>query len=461
MSIERRKQIAHETVMLVIPFLLLISPPTYGQTLSGQHHDYLLQAECEIGFSGSVLVMKDDSILLAEGYGLANREQSIPNTANTKFLLCSVTKQFTATAIMQLAERGLLALNDPITKYIPADAGSSADKITIYNLLTQTSGMADYLSLVDSKETFNRPVPTAEVTSKFLNTPLEFEPGSQWQYSNSNYYLLGKIIETVSGMTYGEFLEMNIFEPLEMRNSGFPDRYLNDLPMAAVGYKANDAGELVAASAVHGNWPFAAGGLYSTANDMAKWERSLRTETVLTNESIAKMYIPYKWRYGCGWEIDTLYGHPTVSHGGMGGGYCSIIIRFVDDPFCVVVLSNSGDAFKQVSKIAYDLVAITFGAPLAKDTSNELVTVSTRLLEEYAGDYEVAPGITLSFRCRDGRMFTQGPGQPEIEIYPRSETDFFLKVTDGSVQFVRDSAGTVNGIIIRQGGRDMSAKKIR
>ena len=405
--------------------------------------------------------MKDDSILLAEGYGLANRELSIPNTADTKFLLCSVTKQFTATAIMQLAERGSLDLDDPITKYISRYAGSSADRITIYNLLTQTSGIVDYLSLTDSNETFSRFMPTEQVVSMFMDAPLEFEPGSKWQYSNSNYYLLGKIIETVSGMTYGGFLEMNIFRPLEMNNSGLPVQYLNDLPKAATGYNADGAGELVAEPAVHSSWPFAAGGLYSTVNDMAKWERALRNETVLRNKSIVKMNTPFKWRYGCGWEIDTLYGYPVGSHGGMGGGYCSIIIRFIDRPVCVVVLGNNEDAFKQVSKIAYDLVAITFDAQSEEFRGDELVAIDPRVLEEYAGDYELAPGVAIAFRCRDGKLFTQGPGQPEVEIYPRSQTEFFLKVVEGSVQFVHDSTGIVSRIIIRQGGREISANKIR
>jgi hypothetical protein len=127
----------------------------------------------------------------------------------------------------------------------------------------------------------------------------------------------------------------------------------------------------------------------------------------------------------------------------------------------VVVLSNNEDAFRYVSKVAYDLVAITFGVPLEMEIMDEPVAVDPKILEEYAGDYELAPGVAISFINRDGRLFTQGPGQPEMEVFPRSETEFFLKVVEGSVQFVRDSAGTVSGILIRQGGRDISANKIR
>jgi CubicO group peptidase (beta-lactamase class C family) len=461
MSFKKIRQKSPNTVLLIAIYLILISSITQGESKQNTYNDYLLHAESELGFSGSVLVTKDNSILVSEGYGLANRKTSNSNSADTKFLLCSVSKPLTATAIMQLVERGSLALDDPITKYVSGNAGSSAGNITVYNLLTQTSGIPEYLSLVDSDESFSQPIPTDQVVSMIMNAAFEFEPGLKWQYSNSNYYLLGRIIEAVSGLNYGEYMDKNIFTPLEMNNSGFPNQYLNDLPESAIGYNSDTGGNLVAASAVHSSWPFAAGGLYSTAADMVKWDRALRNESLLTAESITKMFTPFKWRYGCGWEIDTLYGFTVASHGGTGGGYCSIIVRFVDYPVCVVVLSNNEDAFRYVSKVAYDLVAITFGVPLEMEIMDEPVAVDPKILEEYAGDYELAPGVAISFINRDGRLFTQGPGQPEMEVFPRSETEFFLKVVEGSVQFVRDSAGTVSGILIRQGGRDISANKIR
>jgi CubicO group peptidase (beta-lactamase class C family) len=441
---KKLRQTSWLPAILVILCLIQTCPGVRGEDKQQQFTDYLMHAENELGFSGSILIIKDGSILLAKGYGLANREMSTPNTAETKFLLCSITKPLTAIAIMQLVDRGELGLDDPITKFLPRLAGSLADNITVYNLLTQTSGIVDYLSLVDSSETFVNPVLIDQVISMFMEAPLEFEPGTKWQYSNSNYYLLGKIIEIVSGIAYDEYMHENVFKPHGMKNSGFAKRYLNDLAQAATGYRIGTDGKLTIAPAVHSSWPYAAGGLYSTALDMAKLDMALRNETFLSEKSKDKMYTPFRWRYGCGWEIDTLYGHQVVSHGGTGGGYCSMIVRFVDTPICMVALGNNEDAFRDVSKIAYDLAAIEFGQLKENNNGDTLVYVDPKILEEYAGDYELAPGAVFSFMCRDGQL-----------------TEFYLKVVEGSVQFIRDSSGTVNGIIIRQGGRNMTAKRIR
>jgi D-alanyl-D-alanine carboxypeptidase len=446
----------------LIAFLLTVGGSgVQAEIGENRYRDYLLNAQRELGFNGSVLVMQDDSVLVMEGFGLADRKTATANTADTRFLLCSVTKQFTATAILQLAERGLLSLDDPISSSVSGFADSSATRITLYNLLTQTSGIVDYLSLVDSTESFDSPVPVERVISMFMEAPLGFAPGSTWQYSNSNYYLLGKIIEVVSGMSYGTYMNRNIFEPLEMGSSGFPDGYLSDVPAMAKGYVTDDEGSLKSNPAIHGSWPFAAGGLYSSIADMARWEKAVRNGAVLTEESISTMYSPYKWRYGCGWEVDTLYGQPVVSHGGMGGGYCSQVIRFVDRPSSVVILSNIGNAYRQISKMAYDLVALMFGNMPHESGGDLVVHVDPQVLEEYAGEYELAPGVSIAFRCRDGRLFTQGPGQPEIEVYPRGESEFFLKVVEGSVEFLRDSTGVVSGIIMHQGGRDIAANRVR
>lgn len=446
---------------LAVALLSWAGSEAQGELYQNQYSDYLSRAESQLGFSGSVLVVKNDSILVAYGYGLANRETFVQNTPDTKFLLCSATKPFTATAVMQLAERELLSLDDPITKYLTGYTDSTANSITVYHLLTQTSGIPDYLSLIDSNQSFSEPVSVDHVTSRIIKAPREFEPGLKWQYSNSNYYLLGKIIELASGLSYGEYMEKNIFAPLEMNNSGFPDSYLNDLPESATGGHLDGRGDLVAAAPVHSSWPFAAGGLYSTIDDMVKWENGLRDGSLITPKSTSKMFTPFKWRYACGWEIDTLYGMLAASHGGTGGGFCSILIRFIDYPLCVVVLSNNEDAFRKVSKIGYDLVAMAVGKSPETESGEQLAAVDPEILKEYAGEYELAPGIVLTFIHREGRLFTCGPGQPEVEIYPRSETVFFMKVVEGSVKFVRDSLGSVSGIIVQQGGRNISANRMR
>jgi CubicO group peptidase (beta-lactamase class C family) len=536
-----------------------------SQTLDQKFEEYLKGAQRVHDFTGTALVAKDGKVLFTKGYGMADIATSRPNTPETKYLIGSITKQFTATAIMQLSEKKLLDLDHPIINYLPDYPKPAAQKVTIYHLLTHTSGIANLTDLPELEKMYTKPAKHEDVVSLFKDIPLQIEPGSEWRYSNSNYYLLGLIIERVSGETYGEYLQKHICDPLGMSNSGFPPGIM-DVPGLATGYTIDSTNNYVPAQVLNSSWPFSGGGLYTTVGDMVKWDQGLRSGIVLSKKSLSQMFIPFKtdfgFGYGFGWEIDTLFGHHMVSHGGLINGFCSIFLRFVDQPFCVVVLSNMDVG--NVKRIAIDLAAIAFGQPYDVPVTKTPVAVDPTILDDYvgayemgpetyslvtregdtlysqktggarirlhaeakdkffsdrdhpvtltfirdvsgkvsehiihqhgrdlracriegekaqklleslipatidpatyqvyAGDYEVAPGLVITFRCRDNRFFTQATGQDEVEVFPRSETEFFLKVVDGSVSFVKDSTGTVTGLIIHQGGRDLPAKKIR
>ena len=221
-------------------------------------------------FCGSVLVAKDGKILLSKGYGFANYSDNIPNTSTTKFKLASVSKQFTAMAIMILEEKGKLSTNDKLTKYIPDYP--NGDKITIHNLLTHTSGIPDFTSMPLFDSIMTMPFTLDREIALFKNKPLDFEPGSKHQYSNSGYLLLSYIIEKVSGKSYGDFVKENIFVPLGMKNSGL---YTNKevLKKVANGYTDN-AGKIENAQYVDMSIPSGAGALYSTVEDMFLWDQS-------------------------------------------------------------------------------------------------------------------------------------------------------------------------------------------
>ena len=245
-------------------------------------------------FMGTVLVTRDNEILFNKGFGSANLEWDIPNTPMTKFRLGSVTKQFTAAAILLLEERGKLKIDDPIKKYLP-DTPEAWDKITVFNLLTHSSGIPNFTSFPEyRKEQLFSHTPK-EIVDIFRDKPLEFEPGEKMNYSNSGYILLGYLLENVSGEKYQDFVQKNIFDPLGMKDSGY-DSNSAIMPRRAAGYSPGPAG-LINADYVDMTIPFSAGALYSTTEDLLRWEQGLFGGKLLSKESLSKMTTPYKDNY--------------------------------------------------------------------------------------------------------------------------------------------------------------------
>jgi CubicO group peptidase (beta-lactamase class C family) len=237
-------------------------------------------------FMGSVLVARGGTTVFDKGYGFANLEWNIPNTPTTKFRLGSITKQFTAASILLLEERGKLKTDDPVKKYIP-DAPAAWDKVTIYNLLTHTSGIANFTSFPDYASTETAPTTPEKLVARFRDKPLEFQPGEKWNYSNSGYVLLGYLIEKISGQTYEQFVQQNIFSPLGMKDSGY-DSHRTVMQRRATGYTPSDNGP-VNAGYIDMSIPFSAGALYSTTEDLLRWEQGLFGGKVLSATSFEKM----------------------------------------------------------------------------------------------------------------------------------------------------------------------------
>src|SRR6185295_430961 len=216
-------------------------------------------------FNGTVLLSRSGRVVLEKGYGMANFEWDVPNTPSTKFRLGSITKQFTSMAIMQLEERGLLKVQDPIGKYLTDYPKPVADRVTIHHLLTHSSGIPSYTGLPDYGPRMATTSTIAEMIARFKDLPLEFEPGSSYRYDNSGYFLLGAIIEKVGGKPYDVFLQDNIFAPLGMHDSGY-DRSTSVLKNRASGYTRGPRG-LENAAYLDMGQPYAAGSLYSTVKD--------------------------------------------------------------------------------------------------------------------------------------------------------------------------------------------------
>lgn len=404
-------------------------------------------------FSGSVLVAKDGKILLAKGYGLANVEHEIPNTPDTKFRLGSITKQFTATAILILQEQGKLKVDDPIGKHL-TDAPKAWEKVTIHHLLTHTSGIPSYTDDPEYAKSMTKPESVDSMIARFRDKPLDFEPGSKFHYDNSGYFLLGAIIEKVSGKTYEAFLKEAIFDPMGMADTGY-DHPSTILPKRASGYD-RASGKLVNAAYLDMNQPYAAGSIYSTVGDMLKWDRALKAGKPLSKESMSALFTPFKDRYAYGWVVGERKGHKQVGHGGGINGFVTDYLRFPEDDVCVVVLCNVETS--NPSKAAGDLAGIVFGETIALPKVRVVAKVDPKIYDDYVGTYQLTPTFALTV-TRDGdHLITQATNQGKVEIFPESETEFFLKVIDASLTFVKED-GKVTHLILHQGGRDMKAKR--
>ena len=406
-------------------------------------------------FSGSVLIAKDEEILLKKGYGMANYEHDVPNTPYTKFRLGSITKQFTSMSIMQLQEKGLLNVNDPIKKYITDYP--DGEKITIHHLLTHTSGIPNFTSFPNYRETMMLLSPAEKTIERFKDKPLEFMPGEKYKYSNSGYILLGNIIEKVSKKSYEEYLKENIFHPLNMINTGY-DHHSPLMRHRASGYSSSSDG-LINVPYIDMSIPHGAGALYSTVEDLYIWDRALYTEKLVSKSSLERIFTPFKENYGYGWQITESFNHKHISHGGGINGFRTYISRYVDDDVCIIVLSNFEHSPTQ--KISNDLAAIVFGENYELPKERKAIKVDPKIYDAYVGQYEFSPEFIAMITKENNSLFIQATGQPKFEIFPESKDKFFLKAFDAQISFIMNDKGEVTQLILHQDGKDMPAKKIK
>lgn len=405
-------------------------------------------------FMGTVLVAQDGKMLLDKGYGFANLEWEVPNSPTTKFRLGSITKQFTAAAIMLLEERGKLKVDDPVKKHMP-DAPAAWDKITIFNVLTHTSGIPSFTSFPDYTSREAQAMTPQQLVDWFRDKPLDFEPGAKWSYSNSGYVLLGYLIEKISGQTYSDFVQQNIFTPLGMKDTGY-DSNSTVIAHRAAGYESGKSG-LKNAGFIHMSIPFSAGALYSTTEDLLRWEQGLFGGKVLKPESLTKMTTPFKQDYAFGLAVSTRNGRKAIAHGGGIEGFNTQLAYYPDDKLVVAVLANlNGPAAGQ---IAGKLAQVAHGEKVVLASERKEITVSPDILKQYVGSYEFTSTFIIAMTLEDGRLMTQATNQPKFPLFAESETSFFLKVVDAQVEFVKNDKGAVTGMVLHQNGRDTKGVK--
>jgi len=437
------------TAQLIL-FLAMAQAPDLPARLDEQVRAYVDQQK----FNGSVLVARDGKELLKRGYGLANAEWNIANTPTTKFRLGSITKQFTAMLILQLEQQGKLSVNDPACKYVE-DCPAAWQPITIHHLLTHTSGIPNFTSFPDYLATMHEASPPKDTLKRVRDKPLVFDPGTKWQYSNSGYVLLGYIIEKVAGMPYADLLKKNIFGPLEMNDTGY-ERWTDVLPNRAAGYERGPGG-LRNAAYINMTIPHAAGALYSTVEDLCKWDQALYTQKLLPKEAMTRYFTPFKDDYAYGWAVQKFDGMDVIQHGGGINGFSTQITRVPALKLVVIALDNVLPA--ATGKMADDLMKLAAGHPVDKPGTKKEISVKPEILRQYIGAYVFSPAFKIDVTLEDGALITQATGQPKLPIYAESETRFFPKLVDATLIFEKDGEGKVMGLTLEQNGRTMRATR--
>ena len=408
-------------------------------------------------FNGAALVAKNGVILLNKGYGYRNAADKIANTEQTVFQLGSVTKQFTSAIILKLQQEKKLSVSDKLSKYFPGYP--KGDSITIEHLLTHTSGIFNYTN--DGNFMANEVAKSAsreKIMAFFKDRPLDFSPGTGWNYSNSGYSLLGYIIEDVTKIPYEQVVRKYIFTPLQMTHSGFDFTHLKINEKATGYFKLNDK-EIIASPIVDSTVAYSAGAIYSTTGDLYLWHKALQQNKILSKEQQEKAYTPVKNRYGYGWSIDSVEGKRRVSHGGGIHGFVTTISRVPGDDICIVLLSNASDP--AISAITKSIFAILYNKEYELPRERIAIKLPEEKLKEYEGEYEIRKDLHVIISLKDGELVAAPTGQKTEILYVEKEDFLFSRSADIQLAFTRNDKKEIDGFILHQNGAKIPCKKIK
>lgn len=419
---------------------------------------YLLEAQYKWGFEGVALVAVNNNIILSRGYGMANLDMGEPNTPKTKFFIGSITKQFTAAAILILYQDGLVKLDDPIARYLPDYPKPNANVITIHHLLMHSSGIPNYTE--DPEILLKRTdyITPEQLMKAFEDKPLEFEPGTDFRYSNSGYIVLGAIIERVSGQSYEAFLHNRIFKPLGMTATGYARRE-SAVPDRADGYTQLANGELIRAVPINFSVLHTAGALYSTVEDMLKWDLALDNYTILDENSVKLMLTAHAPNYGYGWFLEKRFGRFHSYHGGFLDGFNTTFERWPDDHLCIIVFANEDEA--PVKKIARSLAAIIYGEPYTTPVKKEAVKLDTALLDEYTGVYKAGRNEFIYVELIENELYIRLYDNLMYHLYAEAEDKFFFANDNTeTITFKRNDNGNIESLIYKYDYGKTKAEKL-
>ncbi|HEX6085370.1 MAG TPA: serine hydrolase [Thermoanaerobaculia bacterium] len=402
----------------------------------------------------AVLVSKGGTPLLRKGYGMADLELGTKMPADGVLRIGSITKQFTAVAVLQLVESGRIALQDPVTKYLP-DAPVHGKSITIEHLLTHTSGIPSYTEKAGFGKRGAEELTPQQIIDVIKDDPLVFDPGTKWSYNNSGYILLGMLIEKVSGMPYAEYLEKNVFPRAGLQNTRYDDTR-DIVPKRVPGYH-RVKGKIVNAQFLSMSIPYAAGALLSTVDDLARWNSAVAAGKVVDRKLLDKAWTPYRLAggeatgYGYGWRPATIAGERVIHHGGSIHGYTSHAMWLPERDLYVAILTNdqSLDPDYAATLLALEAAGNSWLGREVKATG----------LDAYTGVYRVDEKTRRRIFVEEGKLWSQRDGGQRSEIFPVGNDEFRFRESFSSIRFERDAAGKVTAMTLDSSGTKSRAEK--
>jgi len=410
---------------------------------------------------------RNGDVLFKKGYGFADIENKLKVDINTKFRIGSITKQFIATGILKLQEAGELNVQDKLSKYIPEFP--RGDEVTIHHLLTHTSGILSFTGRPGFIDSVANKVEAQTLMDSIMSWDYTFNPGDDISYNNSGYFILGQVIEKVSGKWFGDYLQDEIFTPLNMNNTGV---YINETPPEheAKGYTIED-GNYVLALNWNMSWAGGAGALYSTVEDLFLWNEAVFNGKILSKESVKAAHTPVKLNngevaskmtYGYGWGIGELRGKQVIAHSGGLHGFISNLIRIPDENLTVLALTNTTPTMESLDPQALCNVFSEYALwrKLAPQKSYATKAVDVTKLEDYVGRYDYGNSMVLNVSVEENKLFAQMSGQPKFELFADNEDAFFWKVVEANIKFIRNDAGEVTQAIHFQGGNELEVMKL-
>jgi CubicO group peptidase (beta-lactamase class C family) len=394
----------------------------------------------------TVLVSQKGQVIYKKGFGKANLELNVSMQPDQVFRIGSITKQFTAIAILQLAEQGKLDLQDNITRFIP-DYPTQGYTITIEHLLTHTSGISSFTGMNDYLERMTLDLAPEEVIDHFKNQPMKFAPGTKWEYSNSGYFLLGYIIEKITGKSYADYLEEHFFKPIGMTSSvcGNDTRLIKK---RAGTYRMGKNG-IENALPLSMTQPFSAGSIQSTVEDLYKWNLAVQSGKLVKKENLEKAFANHKLTdgtltdYGYGWQLGYIQDSPSIEHGGAINGSSTMAIYLPKEDVYVAIFSNC--ECYQPGDLAAKLAAIAIGKPYAYKE----ITLQDSVLQEYTGVYENEKGEERLLTVSGNKLYSQRGRNPKFVIKASQADRFFFEDALVTIEFVRNSGNTIEKLVLQ------------
>lgn len=444
---------------------LLLSASVSAQSITEKLDEYLQAVARQHRLNGTVLIAEKGKILIQKGYGWRNEAAKIPNDTSSIYQLGSITKTFTGAAILQLQTEGKLSVQDKLSKYLPDYP--NGDQITLNDLFAHTSGIYDFKNFLYQKDgpdklDVTHPVSKERMVSLFSSKPTTGKPGQKMQYTNSGYFLLGLIIEKITGKPFETVIRERFLTPLRMTQTGFD--FINlKRPGKTVGYTYQKDSVLVAEAPIDSTVGYAAGGMYSSVGDLYRWAQAIQTNRFLDEANWQRAFTPIgktTWSYG--WGLNTFKGNKMLAiQNGNLPGYATFFMLVPKEDVVFVVLANIDDAsdLTTLDPIVRDLAFITFGEPYQIPKNRKTISLNENLLGQYVGNYQLEPKRILSITLEKGKLFLQVTGQGKFEIFPETETDFFLKAVDAQLTFHKTETGQVSKVVVHQNG-DFVAKKL-